>query len=107
MFRRAKLAEKLARENKFKEPKVRKCKEIVTHAKERNDVERIFALASFPKKRQALYRTVVGLPQTELDQNIYMLADIVLRCLLEDSVIDKLFYTALGRLLRSARGAAI
>lgn len=107
MFKRFRTAKEEAKRSKFKEPKVRKCKEVHTHTKEHTQIDKIFLLASLPKKRKTMYRMVMELPPPELDRNIYILANVLLNALLEDSAIDKLFYSALGRLLRSPKAHAI
>ena len=107
MFKRFKVAQKEAKESKFKEPKIKKTMEMHTHTKEHDIIDKIFFLAHIPQKRKTLYRKMLDLPQSEVEKNIYMLTDILLHGLLEDTLIDKLFYTVLSRLIRSEKAYSI
>ena len=107
MFKRFRVAQKEAKEGQFKAPKIRKTMEVCTHTKEHEPIDKIFFLASIPQKRKTFYRKILDLQQSEVDKNIYMIADALLHGLLEDSLVDKLFYAVLGRLACSEKASSI
>lgn len=104
MFKKTKRPE---REEAFKKPKLRETREIKTHLKERTPIERIFYLFPIQNKRKAVFRMILGLEQSELDKNVYMLAESLLQTLLIDEGIEKLFYAAFGRIIRSTHSQAL
>lgn len=88
-------------DNKFKEPKIKHSREIKTHLRERTEVEKIFYLINNPIKRKTVFRMILALPQSEVNKNLYMIADMVLNTLIQDKNIDNTFYSVLSRLFKS------
>lgn len=91
----------------FKRPKIKESREIKTHTRARTDMEKIYSMFSIPNKRKTVFRMILSLPQTELDKNIYMLAEQLLKTLVSDRNIDKLLYSAFSRLIKSRNSMAI
>lgn len=107
MFKRFKALEAEAKAVKFASPKIRKIHEISTHDKVHDCTEQILSIANLPQKRTTFFRKIIQIPATELDRSIYLIATALLNTLMVDSAIDKLFYTALGRILRSDRSEVV
>lgn len=107
MFKKAKARKSEDRENVFQKPKVKASREIRTHAKERAPIEKIFYTFNLRLKRKTVFRMILDLPQRELDRNLYMISDMMLKTILEDRVVDRLFFAAFSRLVKSRKAYAI
>ncbi|ELA40851.1 uncharacterized protein VICG_02111 [Vittaforma corneae ATCC 50505] len=97
MFKRAKQVD----ENVFKQPRLKATHEVKTHLRERTETEKIYHLFSAPNKRKTVFRMILSLKQSELEKNVYMLAENLLGTLIADKSIDRLFYMAFSRLLKT------
>jgi len=103
MFKKAaKSTQKAEKEmdNLFKPPKIKPHREIKSHQREKDDIERVFSLSTIPSKRKTMYRVILALPEHILAQNAYLVAEAVLPCLLEGKRPDHLFYAVLDKLVR-------
>ncbi|KAI5173336.1 hypothetical protein PAEPH01_1902 [Pancytospora epiphaga] len=107
MFKKQRIAKEEAKEAKFKEPTVKRCKKKDTHTGEHSDITRITLLSRIPARRKTFYRSIVELTEKSLDQNIYIICGLLFQTMLDDRNIEKLFYTALGRILRSSSSESV
>lgn len=107
MFKRTKANKSEDRESVFLKPKVKPSREIKTHLKERTPIERIFYTFNHHLKRKTVFRMILGLPQQELDRNLYMISDMMLKTMLEDRIIDRMFFVVFNRLIQSRKAYAI
>lgn len=103
MFKRTNIID----ENQFKKPTVKKVKEIKTHLKEKNEIEKIFYCCSIQNKRKTVFRMILNLSNDELDKNSYMLMEKLLNIFVADSSIDKLFYVVFSKLLKIKNTSSI
>lgn len=95
------------KEEVFQKPRMKPAREIRTHLRERTAIERVFYVLSHHLKRKTALRMVLGLPQQEMDKNIYMISDMMLRAVLDDGVVDRMFFAAFSRLVQSRNANAI
>lgn len=105
MFKRTKLNNK--DESAFSKPILKKSREIKTHTKEKTNFEKIFYNSTLNLKRKTMFRMVLELSKDEIDSNIYLLTDIILKTLIVDDTVDTLFYKALSRIVESKKSSAI
>jgi len=104
MFKRVKQTKN---DEVFKQPSVKHSMEIKTHLREKTDIEKIYHMFSIPSKRKSVFRMILSLPQPELDRNLYMLTEQLLKTLVMDINIDRLLYSALSRLFKSKNSTAV
>lgn len=101
MFKRqSKKEEKPEKPVKFKEPQIKASREIKTHLKERTEIEKIFYVLTTQKRRTA-FRQILDLPTSEIQKNVYMLLETLLKTLISDRSIDKLFYACISKILKA------
>lgn len=98
---------KRAKEEIFQKPRIKTSREVRTHQRERTPVERMFYMLGHHLRRKAALRMVLSLPQHEIDKNIYMISEMMLRAVVEEGVVDRMFFAALGRLVQSRKACAI
>jgi len=94
-------------ETSFEKPVVKQSREIKTHLREKTNIEKIFCAASLHSNRRSMFRMIIGLPQKELENNIYLLADIMLKTIIEDSTIDRMFYKAFAKIIEAEKAYSI
>lgn len=99
LTKKSKKEEKPERIVKFKEPQIKASREIKTHIKERTEIEKIFYVLTTQKRRTA-FRQIIELPTSEVQKNVYMLLEALLKTLIADRSIDKLFYTCFAKIIR-------
>lgn len=98
---------KRAKEEVFQKPRVKTAREIRTHLRERTPVERVLYMLGHHLRRKTALRMVLSLPQHEIDKNIYMISEMMLRAVVDEGVVDGMFFAAFCRLVQSRKAGAI
>lgn len=103
MFKKFKIAKAENKAKTFFAPQIKKTQVFNSYKQELFGVQKILMLSRFPQKRNTLYRLIIDMSMIDIDKNIYILADVLLSCLLKDEKIDKSFYTTFNKIIKSKK----
>ncbi|KAH9410945.1 hypothetical protein HK407_09g13580 [Ordospora pajunii] len=88
-------------------PRIGKLREIASHRKEHDSVEKIFYCLSVSGRRRMAYRRILDLDELELQKNIFLVSEKILGTVVSFDPIDKLFYPVMKRILGLKNSSAI
>lgn len=98
---------KQGREKEAVKPKIRKIQEISTHRREHSEIEKILYCLCASGRKQTGYRKIIDGEEGELEKNIFLVSERLMEVSVSFGVMDKLFYSALRKMLSLRNSAAI
>lgn len=107
LFKKFRLEKANERRTEKERPRIGKVQEIKSHVREHKEIDKVFHCLSIPSRRRTAYRKIIGLGDAELERNIFLVLEKALEVVVSFEPVDKLFYSALRRIIHLKNGVSV